>query len=273
VSWSFLNPKAGVSVRMSDALGVYASVGLNGREPTRADMFAGADDVDSVTALSVFPLTRVHPESARDLEAGATWHRATVQAQANLFLMQFRNEIAPIGQVSELGYELRKNVARSVRRGVEADLTWQAMPRLAVVGTASLTDARIADYTDDATGVTYHDVASLMTPKFVSGHGIRASLADWLALDLDGRYTSRMMLTNTGDPRFVVPANWYADAGLTVSVAGQSVLVAVRNVFDRRVYTGGYPGPAVGSADAAAMEPYYYTLAGRNVTVNARIGF
>jgi outer membrane receptor protein involved in Fe transport len=112
-----------------------------------------------------------------------------------------------------------------------------------------------------------------MTPKFVSGHGVRAELAPWLSLDVDGRYTSRMMLTNTNDPRFVVPESWYADAGATIRISGQSVLVQVRNLFDRRVYTGGYPGAAAGSSDPNAMEPYYYTLAPRNVSVNARFSF
>jgi iron complex outermembrane receptor protein len=273
VSWTFLNPKAGVSVRVADGLDAYASVGLNGREPTRADMFAGADDLDSVTARSVLPLTRVRPEYARDVEAGLTWRRSTLSASANLFDMRFRDEIAPIGQINEIGYVLRKNVARSVRRGAEGDLTWQADPRLTFVATASITDARIADYRDDATGIDYHDVTALLTPKFVTGHGIRATLADWLSLDLDGRYTSRMMLTNTDDPRFVVPASWYADGALNFRVGRQSVLVAVRNLFDARVYTGGYPGPLAGSSDPDAMEPYYYTLASRNVTVSARIGF
>jgi iron complex outermembrane receptor protein len=273
VSWTFLNPKAGVSVRVANGLDAYASVGLNGREPTRADMFAGADDLDSVTARSVLPLTRVRPEYARDAEAGLTWRRSSLSASANLFDMRFRDEIAPIGQINEIGYVLRKNVARSVRRGAEGDLTWQADPRLTFVATASITDARIADYRDDATGIDYHDVTALLTPKFVTGHGIRATLADWLSLDLDGRYTSRMMLTNTDDPRFVVPASWYADGALNFRVGRQSVLVAVRNLFDARVYTGGYPGPLAGSSDPDAMEPYYYTLASRNVTVSARIGF
>jgi iron complex outermembrane receptor protein len=273
VSWRFLNPKAGVSVRVADGVSAYASAGLNGREPTRSDMFAGADDLDSVTARSVLPLTRVRPESVRDLETGVTWRTGSVYAQANLFLMQFHDEIAPIGEINEIGYELRKNVDRSQRRGMEGDLTWQVVPRLALVATASLTDARIRDYRDDGTGLVYHDVAALLTPKFVSGHGLRGELAPWLSLDLDGRYTSRMMLTNTNDPRFVVPDSWYADAGLTVRVARQSVLVQVRNLFDRRVYTSGYPGSAANSSDPSAMEPYYYTLAPRNLTVNARLAF
>jgi hypothetical protein len=124
-----------------------------------------------------------------------------------------------------------------------------------------------------ATGLIYHDVTALLTPTFVSWHGIRAELAMRVSLDVDGRYTSRMMLTNTNDPRFVVPASWYADAGATFRVARQSVLVQVRNLFDRRVYTGGYPGPAVGSSDPSAMEPYYYTLAPRNLSVTARVTF
>ena len=82
-----------------------------------------------------------------------------------------------------------------------------------------------------------------------------------------------MMLTNTGDDRFVTPASWFADASLTLRVARQSVLVAVRNVFDDRVYTGGYPGAVPGSTDPDALEPYYYTLAPRNLTVSARLRF
>ena len=273
VRWSFFNPKVGASLRATDRLSVYASAGMNGREPTRADMFAGADDVDSVTARSVLPLTRVHPESVRDLESGMVWRSATLHAQANLFLMHFRNEIAPIGGINEIGYVLRANVPRSVRRGVEGDLTWRAAERLTLVATASVTEARIRDYHDAATGENYHDVTALMTPTFVSGHGIRSELAPWLSLDVDGRYTSRMMLTNTDDPRFVVPASWYADAGLTFRIARHSLLVQMRNVLDRRVYTGGYPGAAVNGADPEAMEPYYYTLAPRNLSVNARIVF
>lgn len=273
VKWSFFNPKAGASVRVASSLTGYASVGMNGREPTRADMFAGADDLDSTTAREVLPLTRVHPESARDVETGIVWQRPTVWLQANLFLMQFRNEIAPIGEINEIGYVLHKNVAHSVRRGAEGDLTWRLSPRLTAVATASLTDARIREYRDDATGEVFHNTTALLTPKFVSGQGIRSDLASWLSLDLDGRYTSRMMETNTNDARFVVPASWYADAGVTVRVARQSVLVAVRNLLDQRVYTSGYPGAVPNSPDPTAMEPYYYMLAPRNLTVSARLVF
>ena len=272
-SWAFVNPKLGATVRINDALAVYASGGINGREPTRADMFAGADDLDSVTARSVLPLTRVRAEEVRDLEAGATWRSAAVSAQANVFHMQFRDEIAPIGEINEIGYLLRKNVARSLRRGVEGDLTWRLGSRLTAMVAAAVLDARIDEYRDDASGLSFENVTALMSPRFASAQGIRADLSRWLSLDLDGRYTSRMMLTNTNDPRFVVPASWYGDAGMTLRARNASVLFQLRNVSNRRVYTGGYPGPASDATDPSAMEPYYYTLAPRNLTVHARLAF
>ena len=275
VSWSFLNPKAGVSVALTRGVTAYASAGMNGREPTRSDMFAGADDVDSITAKSVLPLDRVHPETAYDFETGMTFQRSNIRAQANLFLMQFHDEIAAIGAISELGYELRKNVDRSARRGFEGDVTWQVLPSLAVVANASITDANIDAYVDEGSGSTYRNVTPLMTPKFVSNHGIRSELAPWLSFDVDGRYVSRMMLTNTNDAAFVVPSAWYADAGATFRVAGQSLLLQVRNLFDQRVYTGGYPGaaPAIPSGADPGQESYYYILAPRNITLNAKLTF
>ena len=82
-----------------------------------------------------------------------------------------------------------------------------------------------------------------------------------------------MMLTNTNDPRFVVPASWYGDAGVTLRRRNASVLFQFRNLTNRTVYTGGYPGPAADGTDSSAMEPYYYTLAPRNLTVHARLAF
>lgn len=273
VSWSFLNPKAGVSLALAPGVSAYVSAGMNGREPTRSDMFAGADDIDGQTAQEVFPLDRVRPETAYDFETGMTFQRSTVHAQANLFYMRFHNEIAAIGALSQLGYELRKNVDRSVRRGFEGDITWQALPSLAVIANASVTGARIDQYVDDRSARAFYNVTPLLTPKFVSNHGLRAELASWLSADVDGRYVSRMMLTNTNDPRFVVPDAWYADAGATIHVAGQSLLVQVRNLFDRRVYTGGYQGNVAGANNTSIDEPFYYILAPRNITVNAKLAF
>ena len=262
--WGFVNPKLGLTHQLSPALAIYASAGMNGREPTRADMFGGADDIDGGTAPLVLPLTRVRVESVRDVEAGFAVRRPTLTAHANAFLMRFRDEIAPIGEVNALGVTLRKNVPHSVRRGVESDVTWRVLPNATLLGNASFTDARIRDYRDDATNITYHDVVPLLTPRVVSNHGLRVDLGRRAALDVDGRYTSRMMLGNDNDARSVVPASYFVDAGATLHIAAQTLLVQLRNVTNALVFTSGY---------SDGIEPNYYLLAPRNVMVTAKFTF
>jgi iron complex outermembrane receptor protein len=264
VRWSFFNPKVGVTRQLTSFLAAYASTGLNGREPTRSDMLGGADDVDATTAPLVLPLTRVHPESVRDVEVGATYRRATVTAQANVFVMSFHDEIAPIGEVNALGVTLRKNVARSVRRGVEGDATWRPVPNVTLLGNASFTDARIHAFHDDATDVTYRDVVPLLTPRLVSNQGVRIDAGRHASLDIDGRYTSRMMLGNDNDARSTVPASYFVDAGVMLRAGSQALLVQLRNATNARVYTSGY---------SDGTEPNYYLLAPRNLMVTAKIRF
>jgi hypothetical protein len=93
---------------------------------------------------------------------------------------------------------------------------------------------------------------------------VRIDVSRLVSLDLDGRYTSRMMLGNDNDARFVVPPSYFVDAGTTFHLGPQTLLAQVRNVTNRRVYTSGY---------SDGTEPNYYLLAPRNVMITAKIAF
>src|SRR5262249_882627 len=153
ISWSFLNPKVGATYALSPPVSLYMSYGKNSREPARSDMFAGFDNLDTSNVAFVGPLTRVKPETVHDLEAGGTLRRHDVEAQANLYSMDFRNEITPIGALSYIGTPLRKNVGASYRRGVEADVSYRPTTALTLSANASTSTNRIREYVD-STGTT-----------------------------------------------------------------------------------------------------------------------
>ena len=262
--WSFLNPKIGATYLIRPGLSMYASVGSNGREPARNDMFAGFDNVDTTNAAFVGPLDRVRPERVTDTELGLTHRGRQADLTVSAFLMRFHNEITPIGELSYIGLPLRKNVESSTRSGVEMDFTWRGFDRAIFGINATLMRARIAEYTDDATQQTFRDVTPLLTPAFTSNQSVQFILARSLRLGLDGRYVSRSYLANTGDSRFVTPPAWLMDAALTWSPGRVTVLAQLRNVLDREFFSGGY-------TDGATS--YYYIAAPRNLTVTTRVGF
>ena len=118
---------SGVRYRLADNSSLYASLGKASREPTRSDLLLGEDN-----ATVAHDLEAVRPERVVDLEAGYDLRTARVSLAANLYAMEFRNEIAATGELSEIGLPLRRNVERSFRRGFELDLRWTAAPRWTV---------------------------------------------------------------------------------------------------------------------------------------------
>lgn len=261
VEWRFVNPKVGISLETGVLGQVYASLGRTSREPTRNDMFAGFDNLDTSNVAFVGSLDRVRPERVTDTEAGVRRLWGIAEFQLNAFHMAFRDEIAPVGELSYIGLPLRRNVARSVRQGVELDVVLRPGGRIEGSITGARQRSRIASYTDDATGTTYRDVEPLLTPRMTAAHDLRLRLTPAVAVLVGGRYTGASFLTNTGDARFRLPAAYLSDLGVSWSVGRYAAEVTVLNALDARAYSGGY-------TDGTAAS--YFPLASRHAMLTLR---
>jgi iron complex outermembrane receptor protein len=266
IGWSFLNPKAGLTYALTTPLSVYASYGTNTREPARNDMFAGFDNLDTSNVAFVGSLDRVKPETVHDVELGTTYRGHGLTAQANVYSMDFRNEIAPIGALSYLGNPLRKNVDASYRRGVELDATWRGIPRLLLTANATASTNRIRDYTDSTgdTPVTYRNVEPLLTPRFTTYERASGSVTRAVTLAVETRYQSRSFLTNTSDPTYVLPASFSLGASVAWRYRRYELLVQGNNLLNTEKYGSGYAGDGV---------PDYFVVPPRNVFVTAKLAF
>ncbi|MGE5099161.1 MAG: TonB-dependent receptor [Deltaproteobacteria bacterium] len=266
IDWSFINPKAGVTYAVTRPLSLYASYGQNTREPARSDMFAGFDNLDTSNVAFVGNLTRVKPERVHDTEVGLTYRGGSLDAQANVYSMDFRNEIEPIGALSYLGNPLRKNVGSSYRRGVEGDVTYRGVSRLLLNANVAASTNRIREYID-STGdvpVAYHNVEPLLTPRLVTFERAQFAATRDLWLALETRYQSRSFLQNTGDARFVLPAAFDLDGSASLHVRQYEIVIRGNNLTNSKKYGSGYASGGVS---------YYYVVPPRNLFVTLKAGF
>ena len=125
--------------------------------------------------------------------------------------------------------------------------------------------ARIADYTDDASGTSFHDVPPLLTPGVITAQRLDWDAGRALALWLEARYTGQSHLDNTGNPALILPAAYVLDAAATWRFAGGRHALELRgnNLTNSKRYGSGY-----GSGDT----PYYYVLPPVNVFVTLKLG-
>jgi len=290
VSWTFFNPKAGAQLQVSRELSLYASVGRVSREPARSDMLNGEDD-----ASLPYDLAAVEPERVVDFEAGLELRKGSLVGRANVYAMEFANEIALSGELTEVGLPARRNAGRSHRRGVELQLAWTPSEALRLSTNLALSRNRIEAWTQvydvyDADGSwigsesrVHEDVPPLLTPQ-----AIWNATAEWkpvpqLGLAAAGRYVSAAQLDNTGNPGFRTPAFFTLDAQASLSLArlvpkgAPRILVQAVNLLNEtRAWPSGYSylyfvrGAA---GDTLAGSSYYYPLATRGVYATLEVRF
>jgi iron complex outermembrane receptor protein len=285
VDWTFFNPKLGARFDLGSGLSAYASLGKTTREPARADLFSGEDN-----PTVQYDLRAVKPERVVDFELGLNYARPGLTLQADVYAMEFHNEIALTGELSEIGLPLRRNVDRSHRRGLELDAAWQAWPKLRLTASANVSFNRIQTWTQfydaydeagsylDSVPRTFNDVKPLLTPGAIAHLGVDFTPRPWLLVGASGRYVAKSYLDNTNVEALATPGFFDLDATLSVGLEGwikagrPRLRLQVNNVLDNeRIWPSGYSYLFLtrGASGTETLQgiPYYYPLATRSVLV------
>lgn len=286
IDWFFVNPKVGVSRRITPSVSAYVTAGRVEREPTRTDLLLGEDDA------SVFrSLDDVRPEEAIDVEAGMRFRGARLAIDANLYAMELRDEIQSTGEINALGLSIRRNVDRSSRRGVEVDASFALTPRLRLTNASSLSRNRIdvwrqafdrydreGNYVDSVVR-EFRDVRPLLTPEVIVNQGIELDLARGIRTALQARYVGESQLDNTGSRDRVAPAYTTLDFDGSIpfatTAAGTAKLrFVVNNLFDEKPLPSGYAYAFLvrDGVDREEGISYFYPAAGRNFLLMLEFG-
>jgi iron complex outermembrane receptor protein len=263
--YTFLLPRVGASWQAAPTVQVYGSWSGSQREPAFRDLYdaegVGAvplyGHIDPATGAYSDPLIR--PEHVNDAELGATWRAGAASLTANLFHMDFRDELVYAGQFNtDLGYPVVGNAARSVHQGVELDARMAfgaaaagaqgAASGFDVSANATFSDNHFIEYQEvygTAPGDTLHYDGNAIGffPDVMANAAARWS---WkrTSLGLEAQYAGRIFVDNTAtDVNSIAPRTVLnLSAGQNVRVAGNRLDVVVRllNATDKRYETSGY---------------------------------
>lgn len=288
IDWTFFDPKIGVRRFLSPGLSVYGSVGRAQREPTRMDLLLGEDN-----ATIPHDLEAVRPEEVIDFEAGVDWRTPDLAVHANLYAMEFTNEIALTGELSDIGLPLRANVDDSYRRGLEVDLQWQLRPQWSLYHSANLSRNRIGEWTQyydvydrdenwiGSKPITYTDVPPLLSPEMILNLGLEWAPQNY-SLALIGRYVDDAQLDNTGLAEFRTPSFTNVDLRASLSLgrwwsaANPRITLFVNNLLDNLdLLPSGYSYQFLMQDPAGQTVldgiPFYYPLASRNAVLSLEL--
>ncbi len=261
-NFTFFNPKLGVRRDFSGTQSVFASVGVAHREPVRSDI------VDALT-------DRV-PTAERlvDVELGYDYTRSTFQFGANVYWMQYQNQLVQTGELNDVGAPVRINVPNSYRAGLELQTDWQITERFNWRANLTLSQNKIQsydqflyDYTNgfEIIEETFEDTDIAFSPNIIGGSELSLRPVPAFEIALLSKYVGDQFLDNTSSEERKIDAFFVNDLRLryqfkTPKIRELNLSFIVNNVFDTEYSSNGYTFSYV--VGERVTENFYYPQAG-----------
>ena len=275
--YHFFNPKAGINYE-DHGHQVYFNFAVANREPNRKNFTeAGEHDI---------PL----PERLYDYELGYTYAGVRWHVGANLYYMDYKNQLVLTGKYSDTGAYLTRNVDKSYRMGIELTGLWMPVNWFQWSANLTLSRNKIPNYTDwvsvyDADWneirqdeVQFGNVTIAFSPAVVFNNTLTFDYAGFRA-DIQTIAVSKQYLDNTMSEEAVLKPYTVTNVTLHYSLPLPAkwpmiqLRVQANNLFNSAYESNGGNWMCMFEDGSRYYSPWYYAQAGINVHAGFTLAF
>lgn len=240
--WNFFNPKVGLAYN-NGAHRAYASWSVAHKEPTR-DNFTDSDPSH-------------YPEAERmlDYELGYSYASKLFSVGANLYYMDYKDQLVVTGQLSDTGNAISVNVPESYRMGIELQGSLRPLSWFDWQLNATLSRNRIKNfveyiYEDEWTNPIAFDRGNTpiaFSPDFILHNAFNFNVKGFEA-SLMSRYVSSQYMNNAKSAAAKLDSYFVSDLSLAYTFRQIPSLKELRlgftvyNLFNEKYCNNGYSG-------------------------------
>lgn len=242
--FGFFNPKAGLSWQIDRNNRLYGSFSVAHKEPTRNNYTDGK-------------LTE-HPKAERlfDYELGYTFANSWMHLGANLYYMDYKDQLVLTGELNEIGEAVAANVPDSYRMGIELMAGIKLNCGFMWDINATLSRNRVENFTEtlyeneDATAEKWStdlgDTHISFSPDFILnnrfGYGYKG-----FEVSLQSQYISKQYMSNLDCKDHILDAYFVSHLNLAYTfklpkVKSITIGCTIYNLFNEEYENNGYAG-------------------------------
>ena len=274
VDFNFFNPKLSVFRNIRKNQQAYASVARSNREPVRRDFREST------------PESRPKHETLLDFELGYSWQGRKIQFKANIYHMNFKNQLVLTGQINDVGAYTRTNVKESFRQGIELETQFKPLQNFTLDGNITLSRNQALNYVDYLD--VYLDTIPYITqqtsflnrttlsfsPAFIAAIGVSYSIPKYhLSIDWNSKWVGKQFMDNI--QKSELPSFNYSALGIKTQLASKDnfkveLSGVINNIFNQKYANNGYAFSYQYSG-VKTTERFFYPQAGRNFMLRLSI--
>ena len=270
-SYSFFNPKVGVSYQLASNSSLYASYARANREPSRSDFESNPD---------------VKPEQLNDFEMGWRYNKEGVMLNINSYYMQYNEQLILTGALDDVGAPVRTNSGDSYRLGLEIEAAFSLSDAFIIQPVLTLSSNKNKQTYSQVDGILkdFGTTNISFSPEVVASNAFIYSPLNNFSLSFLTKYVGDQYMGNTDTDTSKLKEYFVNDLNITYEWNPKSVFstvvvsALVNNIFDKEYVSNGYyytydddwsvPGQLTTIEGAG-----YYPQATRNFLVGVTLKF
>ena len=228
----FFNPKAGLTYEVASGQKLYFSYAKAQREPNRTDYENG----------------NPKPEKLDDFELGWRINTPKLQAQTNVYWMEYKDQLVLTGAIDAVGSPIRQNVGKSRRIGIELEFkinlnsNWLWQPNIALSSNQNLDFYFKRDGVLENLGKTQ----LAYSPNLVGGNAIMYVPSTRFQIGLLSKYVGKQYMGNIDSENSTLSAYFINDLSAVYTWQPNKWIqeiqwsLLVNNIFNAQYESNGY---------------------------------
>jgi iron complex outermembrane receptor protein len=272
--FEFFNPKMGLNYKLNDKNKFYLSDAMAQKEPSRND-FRDADNGKTPKA-----------EMLIDYEGGYAFSTNNLKIQANVYYMDYTDQLIMTGKINNVGTAIMTNVDKSYRTGVELMAAAHLAKWLNWSFNTTLSQNKILNFTEyvdnwdtwgqEVTNLGTTDIA--FSPNLIISNQFEIIMLKNLNIAINSKYVGEQYIDNTSSKERMLDAYFTTDLrfnynlktkfikniGLSFSINNvfNSMYISNAWVYQYKSGDGSYDGSYGDPYSTPSEKPGYYNMAG-----------
>lgn len=235
-TFTFFNPKAGLTYKINNYSSIYASYARANREPNRTDY----ENQEAGETLS--------QETLNDFELGWRVNKPNFNVNTNLYYMSYKDQLVLTGELDLVGSPIRKNVGKSYRLGLEVDAKIKVSKMLNVQPNISISVNKNKDFHSQWNGELrdFGNTNISFSPNVVAGNAVNFIPVKNLQISLLSKFVGEQYMSNIDSEASKLDGYFTSDLNVTYEIKPNKIFKSiilsglVNNIFNKEYVSNGY---------------------------------
>ena len=232
-SYSFFNPKFGLSYKLSSQSMVYGSYSRANREPSRSDFESNEN---------------IKPEQLNDFEIGWRFRKDGLSLNINTYYMLYNEQLVLTGELDDVGSPIRTNSGSSYRMGIEAEARIKLSEFFLMNTNVTLSSNKNKQTLSKFDGkiVNFGKTNISFSPDFIASNTIVFSPKDNLDISFLSKYVGKQYMGNIDADNSILDSYFVNDLNFNYKInpnkTFKEIIISglINNILDKEYVSNGY---------------------------------